>query len=305
MIRENALRASVLAGSIGLLVSAAHAGISGSQVVNYNAGTVVNSYWGTPYTTQSAALGTPDATQNVPDVFNGSTQIAFADNSAITPFNASYNPANVVAIQGAGGTITLKLSAPVVIGSGAAIGVHAGVGLQDASFPTGQNLNPAVTYTDPRQADLQVSADGINWVDLGDKTFDNPTNIYSDETDPTGTKPGTTFSNFFEPFFGKLSSFNGADFAQTLSILNGSAGGNWFDVSGIALAQIDYVKLSTADGEKMFLDSVDGVSGASLVPPPPPPPPTSAVPLPSALALAATVSPLAGYALRRRRAASV
>ncbi|HSU69404.1 MAG TPA: hypothetical protein VLJ39_21135, partial [Tepidisphaeraceae bacterium] len=266
--------------------------------------------WGAPYTNPSAALGTPDLTQNVPDLFSGGTQIAFADNSAITPFNASYNPTNVVAIQGAGGTITLQLSSPVIIGSGAQLGFHAAVGLQDALFPNGQNLNPAATYTDPRQADLQVSADGVKWVDLGEQAFSSPTNIFSDETDPTGATPGKVQANFFQPFSGSLASFNGADFSQTLGILNGSAGGSWFDVSGVALSDIDFVRLSTADGEKMFLDSVLALSGTTgTVPPPPvtppptptPPPPVSSVPLPGALAMAATLAPLATLALRRRR----
>lgn len=311
MFRSNVLWASVGVGvaSIWGLAPTARAGITASQVVAYQPGTVVNSYWGAPYTNSSAALGTPDATQNVPDIFSGGVQTAFADNSAITPFNASYNPANVVAIQNSGGTITLQLSAPVVVGAGAEIGIHAAVGLNDSSFPNGVNFNPANTYTNPRQADIQVG-DGTTWVDLGNKTFDAPTNIYTNATDPTGATPGTTAANFFQPFSGNLTSFNGENFAQVLATLNGSAGGTWFDVSGIALSQIDEVRLSTSDGEEMFLDSVVATSAGSItVPPPPPmspppvspPPPITAVPLPGAWAMAATLAPLVGASVRRRR----
>jgi hypothetical protein len=296
MVRSNALVAGVLLGGagVGAMSNIALAGITANQVVDYNAGTVVNSYWGAPYTDPSAALGTPDLTQNVAGSA-GPPQI-FADNSAITPFNAQFNPQNVVAIQGAGGQITLKLSSPVVIGAGAALGIHAAVGFEDASYPNGQNSDPALAYTDPRMADLQVSGDGMNWVDLGDQAFENPTNIYTDATDPTGTTPGTVVANFFQPFNGSLSSFNGKDFPGTLAVLNGSAGGDWFDLSKLALSDVDYVRLTTIGGEKMFVDSV--VADSSTGAPPPPPPPPSSVPLPAAAVMALSALPLARLARR-------
>jgi len=311
MVGQSALWASAV-GATALLVSSARAGISANQVVDYTSGTAVNSYWGAAYNNPSAALGTPDQTQNVPNLYDsGGNQIAFADNSAITPFNASYNPQNVVAIQNAGGQLTLKLSAPVTIGSGAALGIHAAVGLEDSAYPSGQNSNPATTYTDPRQADLQVSQDGSKWVDLGDKTFDAPTNIFANATDPIGDTPGTAPANVFQPFYGSLSSFNGEDFAQVLTTLNGSAGGNWFDLSTLSLTSIDYVRLSTGDGEKMFIDSVvadsastsengggggsgSGSGGGAG---------TTAVPLPTGLAMGLSIAPLGLLALRRRQMA--
>ena len=304
MVRNIALWASAV-GAAALMVSSARAGISASQVVDYNAGTVVNSYWGAPYTNPSAALGTPEQTQNVPNILDsGGNTIATADNSAITPFNASYNPLNIVAIQNAGGQITLKLSAPVAIGSGAALGIHAAVGLEDTNYPSGQAGSPASTYTDPRQADLQVSQDGTHWVDLGDKTFDAPTNVFSNATDPIGTTPGTTPANVFQPFYGSLSSFNGENFPQVLATLNGSAGGDWFDLSGLGLSNVDYVRLSTTAGEKMFLDAVvadsasssgNGSGGGG--------PGTTAVPLPTGLAMGLSAAPLGLLVLRRRQSA--
>lgn len=308
MVRFKVLCAGAL-GATALLASSAHAGISASQVVSYNPGTVVNSYWGAPYTNSSAALGTPDETQNIPNIYDSSgNQIATADNSAITPFNASYNPQNVVAIQNAGGQITLQLSAPITIGAGAALGIHAAVGIEDTSYPSGQAGNPATSYTNPRQADLQVSQDGTTWVDLGDKTFDVPTNIFTNATDPTGATPGTTLANFYQPFYGSLSSFNGENFSQILATLNGSAGGNWYDLSGIDLNDVDYVRLSTSAGEEMFIDSVVGDSattsgtgtgtgsgsgsGSGPV--------TTAVPLPTGLAMALSLAPLGLLLLRRR-----
>jgi hypothetical protein len=306
MVRHSALWASAV-GAAALLVSSVRAGISASQVVDYNAGTVVNSYWGAAYTNPSAALGTPDQTQNVPNLYDsGGNQIAFADNSAITPFNASYNPQNIVAIQNAGGQLTLKLSAPVTIGSGAALGIHAAAGLEDTNYPSGQAGSPATTYTDPRQADLQVSQDGTHWVDLGDKTFEAPTNIFSNATDPIGDTPGTTPANLFQPFYGGLNSFNGENFSQVLATLNGSAGGNWFDLSSVDLSNVDYVRFSTSAGEKMFIDAVVADTGSSSGTGSGPGSgpgtgPITAVPLPTGLAMGLSLAPLGLLILRRRQ----
>lgn len=307
MVRHKALWASSV-GAVALLVSSAHGGISASQVVSYNAGTVVNSYWEAPYSNPSAALGTPNQTQNIPNIFDsGGNEIATADNSAITPFNASYNPQNVVAIQNSGGQLTLQLSAPINIGAGAALGIHAAVGIEDVNYPNGQAGNPAISYSNPRQADLQVSQNGTTWVDLGDKTFDMPTNIFTNATDPTGATPGTTLANPYQPFYGSISSFNGENFPQILTTLNGSAGGNWFDLSGVDLTNVDYVRLSTSAGEEMFIDSVVGDSatssgtgggsgtGSGTGPG------TTAVPLPTGLAMGLSLAPLGLLILRVRK----
>jgi hypothetical protein len=254
------LWAGLLFISLGFISTTGGAAITADQVVDYSAGTVKNSYWGDPYTVPSAALGLPDFTQNVPDKFDANgNQIAFADNSAITPFNASFNPQNVVAISN-GGSLTLHLGSPVVIGPGAALGVHAAVGLNDASYPNGQNHDPAQTYTDARQADLLISADGMHWTDLGTHTFDVPTNIYTDISDPYGGHPGAVLADFSKPFTGNLHSFDGENWSQTLATLNGSAGGTWIDLSSVALPDVNYVRFSTTTGQTMYIDSVIGDS---------------------------------------------
>ena len=260
MRRGFVLRSGVLLAVSVLPAVARGAAITADQVIDYSPGTVKNSYWGDPYTTPQAALGLPNFTQGVPDKFDtNGNQIAFADNSAITPFNASYNPQNVVAISN-GGSLTLHLASPVVIGPGAALGVHAGVGLNDASYPNGQNHNPVQTYTDPRQADLLVSPDGTHWTDLGAHTFDSPTNVYTDVPDPYGTHAGTAPADFSRPFTAGLHAFDGENWAQTLATLNGSAGGNWIDLSGAALPDVSYVRFSTSTGQTAYIDAVIGDS---------------------------------------------
>jgi hypothetical protein len=255
-----ALCAGFVLGSSAFVAPSFAAPNTADQVVDYSAGTVKDSYWGDPYITASAALGLPNPTQNVPDKFDVSgNQIAFADNSAITPLNASFNPQNVVAISN-GGSLTLHLGSPIVIGPGAALGVHSAVGLNDASYPSGLNHNPAQTYTDPRIADLLVSENGTQWTDLGVHSFESPTNIYTDVPDPYGSHAGTAIADFSKPFTGGLHAFDGSTWSQTLATLDGSAGGTWVDLSGIALPDVNYVRFSTATGQTMYVDAVVGDS---------------------------------------------
>jgi hypothetical protein len=248
--------------ALALLVSsAAHAAVStADSVVQYTSGSdLPNSYWGAPYDQASGALGLPDPSINLAS--NGNPNI-FDDDGIVTPFSAQYNPANIVAIAGTGGYIELHMSQPIST-AGITLGVHTGAGLFDPTF-SGANSNPTANYTNDRSATLMVSEDGITFYPVpGATEFNNPTNIYTDVDGPYTSDPGSNLANFAEPFTDDLSSFDGQDFAGTLGVLNGSAGGTWVDLSPVALAdgisEVNYVAFQTTDGQTMFLDSVVGV----------------------------------------------
>ncbi len=239
-----------------LVSSAAHAAVStADSVLQYDGGAdLPSSYWGAPYNQTSAALGLPDASINLAEDDDAGI---YPDDSYVSPFNAEYNPANIVAIAGSGGYIELHMSQPVST-NGFTLGVHSGVGLEDTTG-NGDNSNPAETYTNPRSATVLVSSDGSNWVSLGSVDFDNPTNIYTDISGPYAETPGSQLANFAQPFLGDLSSFDGQSFAGTLSVLNGSAGGTWLDLSGTGLSQVSDIAFETDPGQTMFIDSVVGI----------------------------------------------
>ena len=109
---------------------------------------------------------------------------------------------------------------------------------------------------------MLVSSDGLNFVSLGDHTFTNPSNAYTDVTQPTPKTPGSVPADFSEPFTGTLSSFNNENLQQVLATLNGSGGGDWFDLSGTGLSGVDYVELETSDGETDYVNAVTAVSAA-------------------------------------------
>jgi len=245
-----------------------------NQVVSYSPGTLSDPSYDNPL----AALGPLDA---VVGTFGGHGNGKITT-YYLTPFDPAYSSSDLVEI-GAGGSLVLKL-AQTASTDGYTIGVHTGFGLADADYPNGTNTNPA-TYINSflREADVQVSADGVNWGDLGIITFSSPSNIDAGlGTNPEGLSPGVApAANPGQPFLGSLSSFNGLDWQQTLGVLNGSAGGTWLNLSGVetpsgtAITGVNYIKFSvpvnppldpnTGNPELMMIDAVVGINGDSRI----------------------------------------
>jgi hypothetical protein len=246
-------------GACGWIVLAGHmacASVStADSVVQYNTGADPLTFYGEPYDQASAALGLPDASINLAE---NDTLGIYPDDSIVTPFSAEYNPANIVGISGDGGDLELHMLQPIST-AGYTLGVHTGSGLNDSAYPDGINYDPASTYTDTRSATVLVSSDGANWVSLGSIDFDNPTNIYTDIGSAYTDQPGSDLANFGQPFLGSLDSFDGKDFSGTLSVLDGSAGGTWLDLSGTGLSQINYIKFETDSEQTMYVDAVVGI----------------------------------------------
>jgi hypothetical protein len=235
-----------------------------NQVVSYVPGTIPDSGYNNP----SAALG---GLNPVTGTFGGS-------NFYLTPFDPAFEPSDLVEI-GAGGSLVLKL-ADTAATTGYTIGVHTGFGLLDLNYPSGTNANPASYLNSAlRQADVQVSADGVHWGNLGTITFENPSNIDTGAaTDPEGFAPGVgPAADPGKSFLGNLNSFNGQDWQGTLKTLNGSAGGTWLNLKGVKDEQgnliggVNYIKFvvpssppldpHTGNPEIMVVDAVVGTSG--------------------------------------------
>ena len=239
-------------GLLSLTSQSAAAGVAatGSAVVTYNPGTLTSAYaYSSSSWTSGPAIGLPAITEGG----------IFGDTSVITPFNAQYNPANMVGVAGTGGYIEFQMSQPIAT-NGYTIAVQAAAGLDDASYPSGQTGATASDYTFLHQATVLVSQDGTNWVSLGDQNFTIPTNIYTDETDPYGGSAASNLADFSKPFTGTLASFDNENFSQVLATLNGSGGGTWIDLSGTGLSQVDYVAFQTGADETMYVNAITGIA---------------------------------------------
>ena len=242
----------------------AEAGITASRVVSYSTGNPIQSVWwdaNNTYTQPASSLGLPVAD-------TGSDP--FAAYGAITPFNPPFQTNHVVRVS-AGGAIELELSAPVLPTSGREIGVFVNNGITDVS-PTGTGVaktygsNPEELYFSPApRAIVSVkSAEGDAWVPLSASpiAFVNPSNYYTDTSISNYYAPlGTAQADFFQPFDGTLADFSGKTYAQMLTLLDGSAGGTWLDISGTGLSSVRYVRFEVPQGEsyRMMLDAVTAV----------------------------------------------
>ncbi len=186
----------------------------------------------------------------------------------VTPFNATYSEDDLVAI-GDGGRLVLRLGRPALVSEGFALGIHAGVGLIDDNWPSGVISGPATPYTSFRSADVRVSADGQTWFSLGTNlVFELPTNWYAQGVTLPGAQEtaGTVEADFTKSFVGSLSDFDSTDWPEMLSILDGSAGGTWLDLTGLPVTGIQFIEFSvTGDDGLMYLDAVVAVPEPAIV----------------------------------------
>jgi hypothetical protein len=243
---------AVCACAVGFSATSSHAGFA-SAVVNYSPGTGIGATFQHP----NAALGMPA----------GDTSFG-----VLTPFNGPFLGSHIVGV-GAGGSLALRLADTAPTGAGATIGVHASVTFVDTNWPNGQASAPVTLVNNPRVADVFVSDDGQRWHPLGRRTFDLPTNFYSQGVTTPGfqSEPGTQVADFTKPSTHVLSDFDGRNWTSMLSLLEGSAGGEWLDLTSVPYPGVNYVRFDvTEPGQSMYVDAVavvpePGALGAILI----------------------------------------
>jgi hypothetical protein len=229
-------------------LSATHAVAAfATSVVSYTPGSATTS--NPTYTDASSSLGAP-----APIVAAGSPW-----SNVLSPFSPAYEAAHLVVI-GDGGQLTLRLSEPVTVGAGREIGVISNVGLIDSDYPKG---SAAGGTFGGGVAEVRVSANGIDFVSLGDVTFDGPASYYTNAGPYDSAAPANPqVSDFNKPFNGSAS-FDGQSYAQVVQTLGGSIGGTWIDVSPSGLTSVQYVQFVVANdgdpGTKLAIDAVTSV----------------------------------------------
>lgn len=243
--------ATVLTAS-GLAASAALAsGSYATSVVSYAPGS--NAQDG--YTNPAVTLGAPER-------FTGEGQFP----GAVTPFNSPYGTDEIVSI-GAGGSLVLQFSAPVVNDPNNPFGIDLLIfgnqGYIDTNYPLGI---AGPLFGGSSGGRVEVSADGSDWrVVLGaEPEASFPTLGYSDLTDPFAVDPGFVLSDYSKPV---NPAFNpsGKTFAQIVAAYDGSGGGTGIDFASTGLSQISFVRIVNAG---TGLVHVDAVSDVAAVPAP-------------------------------------
>jgi len=268
------------------------------RVVSYNAGATpaARTYWQDEFPwglMETAILTDPSSALGEPARFVDEPHHTLSPGSIVSPFSPAANEDQIVSI-GEGGSLTLELENYAVVGPGADIGLFTNLGLQDAGWPDGKAGDPAGPFGIIDSAIVEVSYDRSSWISLGTLTPDVPTSAWTDASEPyAASTAGLTAADFSAPFAGRLSDFDGKTLAEINTMLAGSGGGYWLDLSGTGLIEIGYIRFSVPDdGDagafgNFELDAVSIASGHLGAP----------LPEPCSMSLLA----LGGVALVRRR----
>jgi hypothetical protein len=237
------LRLLLCAALLQLAVSAEVVGSSpaytAAEVASYAPGSGVFAGLAAP----SAALGLPSAVTGT-NSWDGN----------FSPFNSHYGNGEIVQV-GQGGHITLRLERFVHPSPGvASIGVWENVFLVtgvDGRVGTPPGLFGADS------AFLEASADGINFVPVGFFEFGWFGNYWADSLGPYATSPGSIRADFGRPHGKSVLDFSGADYASVLSLLGGTAGGTWIDLSVTGLERVGWIRFGGVPvGGTLEIDAV-------------------------------------------------
>jgi MYXO-CTERM domain-containing protein len=246
-------------GGIALLAAAAllipygadAAPVTADAFSGYAPGTNTN----VAYQNGAAALGN----------LNGDTGLGYG---ALNPFNPAFQGSDLV-IAGAGGSLTLHLSRNVPT-NGKTLGVYVNNGYSDVSADgSGTTDGGPTTFSGFPRAVVSVSQDGVTWRTLNGGnpiTFDVATNIYTDTAISGYFQPlGTAKASQSKPYLGTAAQLANSSYDQIKAAFNGSAGGNWLDLSGTGLPAVNYVKFDVPTGSRMVVDAVGGLGAANTL----------------------------------------
>ena len=212
----------------------------------------------------SPALTNPVAATSLPSASTGSGN---ADGN-FSPFNPHYRPGELVQV-GQGGGLTLRLERFVRVEPRQR---HLGV-LENVFLVAGSDgvVGHPPGFFGGDTANVEVSADGVNFVSLGPVAFSGFGNYWADSSGPYSKAGGAVRADFGRPFTRDLSQLAGMNYGQVLAFLEGTAGGTWIDLSPSGLTQVGWVRFSgVAAGQTLEIDAVtinSSLAGApTLVP---------------------------------------
>jgi hypothetical protein len=208
---------------------------SANSVIDYNAGTG----FAAGFTNPATALGAP------------------ASGGAITPFAPAFAKSQLVSI-GAGGSLTLQFSNPILNDPGNPYGIDFIIFGNTFFATTGGNANGALGGNNTGSTRVEVSMDDVTWYTLNPALAPTVDGIY----------PTDGIGNPYLPVNPSLTagSFTGQNLAGVRSLYGGSAGGSGFDLGwaqdgngdSVDLASVDYVRIDVLSG-KSEIDAVTAV----------------------------------------------
>lgn len=245
---------AIIMSCLGALATNAVAGTDpwADSVVAYNPGADPDP----GFTDPATALGQPARYTGKIGGFPG----------AVTPFNAAFDPDELVSI-GFGGSLTLAFDEPVTNDPlnpfGIDLLVFGNTGFLDLDYPNG--LVGGLFGSEGGTIDL--SADGDTWItisELADAPM--PTLGYLDLDGPYDTDAGSLESDFTKPVDPSFD-YAGATWDEILAAYDGSGGGVGIDIGAYALDQIAFIRFTNMADDGLAPD-IDAVADVAPIPAP-------------------------------------
>lgn len=213
-----------------------------SSVVSYSSGVGFQS----GYTTASSALGEPSRV--TPGIFGG----------PVDPFSPPYLSSQVVSI-GAGGSLTVQFTTPILNNPGNAFGVDFNI-FGNSGFIITNAFDENWNYIGTPRTDgslfganalstrISVSSDGLNFFTLNPTLAPTVDSLFP--TDGLGD-----FTRTVNPAL-TAADFAGLDLAGIRALYNGAGGGSGFDISwaqdgfgqSVLLSSVEFVRIEVLSG---------------------------------------------------------
>ncbi len=230
------------------------------EVVSFDPGTT-----GTPgYDDPATALGEPERFTGELAGFPG----------VVSPFNPAFGTDEIVSI-GEGGHLTLRVDRPIRDDPGNLFGVDLIIfgngGFVDSSFPDGVVGSDAAMFG-LDEARLELSVDGVTWVDAGLFTEGFAPAMGYLDSGPFDNVPGSVPTDFTRPVDPALEplDFAGLDMDGIRALYAGSGGGTSIDIAGLSGADtgFQFVRISVIDDQDPGTFLSAEVDGIAVVPTP-------------------------------------
>ncbi len=192
----------------------------------------------------------------------------------VSPFNPAFGTDELVSI-GEGGHLTVRFDRPINNDGSHLFGVDLIIfgsgGFVDSGFPDGVVGDPPGVFgTD--EAQLELSVDGVDWVDAGMFTEGFvPAMGYAD-SGPFDDEPGSVLTDFTKPVDPSvvLDDFSGMNMEDLRAFYDGSGGGTGIDVRALVGADDGFMfaRISVADDDDANTSLNAEVEGFAVVPAP-------------------------------------
>jgi hypothetical protein len=250
--------ASVAAAGL-LLPATVWSATYADSIVSYAPGTgfATDFSTGQGLTNVAGALGEPS--RSTPGAFGG----------PVDPFNPPYLKEQVVSV-GAGGSLTVGFSAPILNSSANKFGLdftifgNAGFVVTNGNFSGGGVTDGTLFGANSGTATISVSADGVTYLALNPARASAVDTLFP--TDGSGS-----FDLAVDPTL-TAADFAGRNLAGIRELYQGAAGGTSFDLAwaqdangeSVLLPEVRFIRISVLEGAA----EIDGIAGISSVPEP-------------------------------------